>query len=614
MSRAYPLLIAAFLMLTGSCGDESITRVNPLGDANMPGGLAFDPWSPVYVDDPPGVFADINTGDRSRHLHAWTKSGFTFNFGTTQHIQGIARFPLSNWMVLSGNPSDQGRIALVHLASRPGLYLLGSNSRPPSADDKLVSLITVSERFGHAGGLSTCGNVLAVPVEADTSVQYYEGDIPLPTPSDTKQSEIHFFFAPPENMEGIYDLSDSYPAAIIKRYYRGGPTPQVSDYESRGAGVVALTRLLTGPYANHYLVAIHSGGHDELVEFYVSKTTTLTDGFKFASSAESDWFILSGPGCQNLNFVVGTDGSIYLFCSANTEASGVGDDKARFARVNFVGGDPHEPAGASTIEPQGELHFECDDSYGNFAAASGLYTSQYGKLAVYASIHSTYGESGGPSGYDELIMMTEFPWAPTPPVADAGPDQTLSADEECMAAVTLDGSASYDADGDALTYAWSWGNFTATGVSPTISLPLGTTTITLVVNDGTFDSSPDYVDVTVVDDTPPELALSVDPESLWPPNHKMVPVTVIAIATDNCDPSPVSVITSVSCNEDVDGRGDGHTSPDWVITGDLTLGLRAERSGAGSGRVYTIEVQCTDASGNTTFGTIDVVVPHDMGS
>lgn len=41
------------------------------------------------------------------------------------------------------------------------------------------------------------------------------------------------------------------------------------------------------------------------------------------------------------------------------------------------------------------------------------------------------------------------------------------------------------------------------GVSPTIKLPLGTTTVTLVVNDGTVDSEPDTVDITVEDTTIP---------------------------------------------------------------------------------------------------------------
>jgi len=40
--------------------------------------------------------------------------------------------------------------------------------------------------------------------------------------------------------------------------------------------------------------------------------------------------------------------------------------------------------------------------------------------------------------------------------------------------------------------------------------------------------------------------------------------------------------------------------------------LRAERSGLGTYRVYTITVACTDASGNTSTGTVTVKVPHDQ--
>lgn len=41
-----------------------------------------------------------------------------------------------------------------------------------------------------------------------------------------------------------------------------------------------------------------------------------------------------------------------------------------------------------------------------------------------------------------------------PPVAVAGPDQTVVAGTDCRAAVTVDGSASSDPDGDALSFAW----------------------------------------------------------------------------------------------------------------------------------------------------------------
>ena len=108
-------------------------------------------------------------------------------------------------------------------------------------------------------------------------------------------------------------------------------------------------------------------------------------------------------------------------------------------------------------------------------------------------------------------------------------------------------------------------------------------------------------------------AVLASPSVLWPPNHKMAPVTVTASASDLCSAAPVCKITAVSSNEPINGTGDGDTALDWQITGNLTANLRAERSGSGSGRVYTITVACTDASGNSSAKTTTVTVPHDQG-
>jgi hypothetical protein len=106
-------------------------------------------------------------------------------------------------------------------------------------------------------------------------------------------------------------------------------------------------------------------------------------------------------------------------------------------------------------------------------------------------------------------------------------------------------------------------------------------------------------------------SVSASPNSLWAPNHKMVPVSVSIVATDNCV-TPTCAISSVSSNEPINGLGDGNTSPDWAITSPTTLLLRAERAGVGSGRVYTIGVTCTDGV-NTALGSTTVTVPHDQG-
>jgi hypothetical protein len=83
-----------------------------------------------------------------------------------------------------------------------------------------------------------------------------------------------------------------------------------------------------------------------------------------------------------------------------------------------------------------------------------------------------------------------------PPVADAGPDQYVDQTATDGTPVTLDGGASSDADGDPLTYSWNWPAGSATGVTPTVSLPVGTTNVTLTVSDG-IESSTATTAVTV---------------------------------------------------------------------------------------------------------------------
>ena len=97
-------------------------------------------------------------------------------------------------------------------------------------------------------------------------------------------------------------------------------------------------------------------------------------------------------------------------------------------------------------------------------------------------------------------------------------------------------------------------------------------------------------------------------------NHKMVPISITASASDIIDTHPDIHIVSITSNEPENGLGDGDTDDDWNITGAMTCELRAERSGTGDGRIYTITVQFTDDFGNTTFGAVTVTVPHDSGN
>lgn len=139
------------------------------------------------------------------------------------------------------------------------------------------------------------------------------------------------------------------------------------------------------------------------------------------------------------------------------------------------------------------------------------------------------------------------------------------------------------------------------------TFPLGTTTVSCTATNN-IGSTTGTFNVTVVDTTPPAiLKLTADPSTLWPPDHKMVVVTVSAVLFDAADPNPLVHIVSVTSNQPVNGTGDGDTAPDWEITGPMTVKLRSERS-ANLDRKYTITVEATDASGNISHSSLEVKV------
>ena len=97
---------------------------------------------------------------------------------------------------------------------------------------------------------------------------------------------------------------------------------------------------------------------------------------------------------------------------------------------------------------------------------------------------------------------------------------------------------------------------------------------------------------------------------LWPPNHKLVPVSILGVE-DACGESTTITIDSIYQDEPVNGLGDGDTSPDGMGVGTSSVELRAERSGTENGRVYHVGFTATDDRGVTCQGLVKVGVPHD---
>ncbi len=162
----------------------------------------------------------------------------------------------------------------------------------------------------------------------------------------------------------------------------------------------------------------------------------------------------------------------------------------------------------------------------------------------------------------------------TAPVAAAGPDQSFSCVIE-SAAVTLDGSASSDADGDALSYSWSLdGNEVSTAATFSTSLSGGSHIFTLTVSDGEESVSDEAVVVVTLDETAPVVSLNGDDPLVLPLylNFTDPGVTV----EDACDTDPVVIQSS-------------------------TVDLSAPGT-------YAIAYTATDAAGNSAEAIREVIV------
>jgi hypothetical protein len=108
---------------------------------------------------------------------------------------------------------------------------------------------------------------------------------------------------------------------------------------------------------------------------------------------------------------------------------------------------------------------------------------------------------------------------------------------------------------------------------------------------------------------PPKISVSV---ALWPPDGRLVPVTIAVNASDDAGASTPVELLSVGCDDNCDGANDivGAMSN----TDDRQFELRATRSDPKKGRTYWVTYRTADRRGTTATATASVVVPPDIGS
>jgi len=198
-----------------------------------------------------------------------------------------------------------------------------------------------------------------------------------------------------------------------------------------------------------------------------------------------------------------------------------------------------------------------------------------------------------------------------PPVAIG---TSISQENRGCGRVKLDGTGSYDPNNDQIvSYTWTGPFGSATGATPTVTMPLGISNVNLIVNDGTVDSEPDTVIIRIVDTIAPKVRVKLK-------KKKKGCFQIKFSAKDICDADPtvVALLNGVSITNgqlvklirDDDSSDDGKKKnrrrkknhgddKSSSSCNNLTL----------TGDSFTLEVTATDNSGNVGTKSDTFVFP-----
>lgn len=304
-----------------------------------------------------------------------------------------------------------------------------------------------------------------------------------------------------------------------------------------------------------------------------SAPTNLSNNF---GNSRNAWLVVDGKGAINLSWEDATPGLTNIFFTRSQDAG------ATFSTPQNLSND----SGSST----------------NAQIAADL----NGDLNVVWSDDAT--------GVNQILLsrFTNPQAVKRPPVANAGPDQILECAGNGGTPATLNGSASTDPDGAALSYIWTdeAGNVVGTAAIAPVSVTLGMHAFMLTVTNAEGLTSTATTHVTVRDTMAPTLSVSLSPSNLWPPNHKLVEIVATVVVSDTCDANPAVQLMSITSTDplgadDVQAVGGG---PVPFGTDVRSFLLRADRPKSNPVRIYTVNYIAKDASGNTTTASAQVRV------
>lgn len=139
----------------------------------------------------------------------------------------------------------------------------------------------------------------------------------------------------------------------------------------------------------------------------------------------------------------------------------------------------------------------------------------------------------------------------------------------------------------------------------------GTTTITYFARDKVGNAEGPKTLTIKLDKTDPTIAAcSLSPDTIWPPNKKLVQVKATVQARDGQSGPPAVTLTELTVAE---GTVEATTRGWQIGTADFEGEVLADRAGNGNGQVYRFTYRATDQAGRTATCSAEVRVPHDRG-
>jgi len=253
-------------------------------------------------------------------------------------------------------------------------------------------------------------------------------------------------------------------------------------------------------------------------------------------------------------------------------------------------------------------------------------TEDEGDEAFRLALSNLSGTGGrvvlrGESSVATIVDDDDATPPPPPPPADTiAPVTTASGNPAGWSAqnvtVTLAATDQGGSGVKQIAYTVAGVSKTVAGASATIPVTAeGATTIAYRATDNAGNVEAEKTLVVRIDKTAPTVTCSASPKTLYPADHKLVPITVTVKVTDARSGPAGFTLSSVTSNEpdDAPGSADGATTGDItgfsLGTADTSGQLRAERSTTGHGRVYTLTYVARDVAGNQRTCTTTVSVP-----